>query len=217
MATFDHNVRQVWDASRKKVVAEYWTLNGKPSRHDGGPAETEYDPESGRIVAERYFRKGRPNREDGPWSLEWDPKTGICIREIYACYGSIGREHDMPAEIEREPEHGRVIAERWYCQNEIHRLIDPAVKEYHPQNGALIREEWRWANKLHRIGGKPALILYSYKDGTKLHQEFWLRGARCDAERSPVEDCKPERHISEKSRFHRGAEAIARYVRRQIA
>lgn len=89
-----------------------WYLDGKLSRNDG-PAIVVHD-EQGRLVREGFYQAGKHHRVDGPAELQYDPDTGIAYTEMWKVNGQLHREGNLPAIIGRDCDTGEVIEELYY-------------------------------------------------------------------------------------------------------
>ena len=61
-----------------------------------------------------YRGCGKHHRVDGPAELQYDPDTGIAYTEMWKVNGQLHREGNLPAIIGRDCDTGEVIEELYY-------------------------------------------------------------------------------------------------------
>ncbi|MCD1624027.1 hypothetical protein [Citromicrobium bathyomarinum] len=104
------------------------------------------------------------HRDHGPAELDWDADSGVVIREGYWQFGRRHRDNG-PAFIRRDPESGKVTSKSWIHHGRLHREDGkPALQEIDPETGVIFREEYHEKGKPHRLDG-PALITRDRKTG----------------------------------------------------
>jgi hypothetical protein len=113
---------------------------------------------------ERWFRRGRLHREDGPAIICYN--NGRITSEYWYRNGKRHRD-DGPASICYE--NGKIISEYWYHDGKLHRDDGPASIWY--KDGQITNEYWVYNDALHRVNG-PAKVLYN---NGKTTEEWWFR------------------------------------------
>ena len=167
---------------------EIWKLDGKLHNHRG-PAVIIRQIETGRVVQEEFFERGRRHREIGPafivrndfdeerqWYLEdqLHRKGGPAIeveclfnqirtQEVWIEEGKIHRKC-APARICRDDATGDEISIEYFEDGQLHRIDGgPALIEADPNMaGAIVRYEWYRDGALFREGGQPTKVYFDY-------------------------------------------------------
>jgi hypothetical protein len=92
------------------------------------------------------------------------------ITKVWANSSSkITRKNDLPAEIVYS-KNGKLLSEKWYFNNTLHRLTGPAIKIYDILN-RIKRESWYLKDIRNNIVG-PSEIFYRYSDRKKVKVWF---------------------------------------------
>lgn len=160
------------------VVSETWANHSGQRHRLDGPAEREFDKDTGRLLREQYWRDGKPYSPDGQAHLtEWGWDSDIVIMQVWAEKGKIGRSGDLPARIHRNEETGVMISEEWLSYGSHHRNDDkPAVIERDKETGQIVVEEWYSHGNLFREDlSLPTRVEYDQETGKPVIHEFhWV-------------------------------------------
>lgn len=133
------------------------------------------DKKSGQAISEFWTQNGNRHRLGGPALSQWHPETRVLIREEYFRYDQRHRE-DGPAVIHRDGETGKVVSESWYQHGELHRDCGSVThREIDPITEALILEEFWEAGRLHRETG-PAIIQRDRTSAAVVCQKYYFDG-----------------------------------------
>lgn len=134
------------EARTDRLIAETWrNLKGELERDGDLPAEIRYEPSSGKPLTRLWYRAGERHRLTGPAFeiILWPSDIVMC--QAWYQNGKLHREGDLPAEIGRSPETGRVISHTYAERGLISREKGPAVVKFHYQTGR-IRQVQYWQN-----------------------------------------------------------------------
>jgi hypothetical protein len=142
------------------VTKEYYLRHGKYFRQDG-PAFVARCEVSGAITHQAWYGSpGKRHRADGPAIRYWNPATGVVYTEEYFRDGYHNRDtREGPAVIARNIEFGHLELEEYRIRGVLHRADGPARLVYDRETGALLSEWYFQRERLFRIGG-PATIKY---------------------------------------------------------
>ena len=107
-------VKLARDSKTGTVIAEHWLLNGKGhSPASNRPSTILSDPD-GRPLTLIWKKEGVPHCDTGPAWIDFDPETGVHIRETYFKDGKCHRDGRQPARIERDPVSGEITQLRYF-------------------------------------------------------------------------------------------------------
>ncbi|RTL68690.1 MAG: hypothetical protein EKK41_15280 [Hyphomicrobiales bacterium] len=141
-----------------------------------GPACIAHDAQTGVVVHEQYYWKGKEHRLNGPALIERDATSGSVTAEFYMQHGKLHREV-APAEIYYDIGRLMVTAVGYYNRGRAHRVNGPAYMKW-DRNGELTGEAYYRNGVLHRDDG-PAKIAYDQR-GDIAFLELWRNGALID-------------------------------------
>lgn len=163
---------RIWRSpDNNRILKMEWRApNGDLHRPDG-PAIEEWNS-FGELTKQEFFQHGQRHRDDGPALIEWEPQTQTKILEIWAVGGSIHRDGDLPAYVERERSSGMTITVKYYQNGEIHRDQGPASIYRNAESGIAVRQVWMLHAQSHRDGDKPAEIIRNSDTGVITEEHF---------------------------------------------
>jgi len=115
-----YDVTVAVDESTGVVVEEDWFVRNPREGKDaetthriGGPAVTNRDSVSGKIISEQWWHYGKQHRDNGPAVLRVDPNTDVVVREEWWRNDALHRDGG-PALIERDPQTGQITTEEYW-------------------------------------------------------------------------------------------------------
>ena len=178
----EYNVSIQRDEGTGQILREEWKNKEGVHEHPkrGHAAEKRFDPETGKLVFQVFFKDGEAHRDgDKPAIMEFDPCTDMLVGELYCMSGKDHRENG-PAHIKRDAATGKTTFELWKQHGKDHRADGkPACIFRNPATNVIYMEKYYVRDKLHRKDG-PAIIVRDENTGEILEQTYYLDGAKLE-------------------------------------
>lgn len=164
------------DSKTGNVVGEGWFNEHEQPHRIGGPAVQRFDAESGKLTEQAYYKNNLPShRDDGLHAIQYDPQTGVVIREDWKD-GANG-DPEAPSVIERDPKLGTITWQVWLVNGKVQRDGDrPARIARDPETGIAVTTEYWLENDPHRENG-PAIIRRDAHTGAVTYEEYLWHGS----------------------------------------
>jgi len=157
--------------SRKRSHEKYMRLD--ELHNPDGPAERFFS--SGRLQIERWALHNQTHREDGPAYTEYDPATGRVLRELYYEHNKRHNANNDKPSIVYDAKTGRVQIKEWYFKGAPHRVTGEASYIRYSETGHIIEQRWNNFGLLHREHG-PAVIYYCGITGRVMKEAWYRHG-----------------------------------------